>query len=251
MFQPDRRIVEPEVMDQPGLAPDRHHQALDGLKRVNRLSGTTRILWRPIARLAANDTNRPLRLLDLACGGGDVAVALAKTARRSGVALTIHGWDRSATAVEHARHTAAAAGVDQVEFLVRDALSDPIGESYDVVMCSLFLHHLSNDDGRRLVQKMSASAGRLLLIDDLLRTRWGYALAWVGCRVLSRSSVVHTDGPMSVQAAYHLREVYRLAEDAGLQDAVISRHWPQRFLLSWTQPCPTTSASTRAPAPAD
>lgn len=236
MFLPGRRIVEPEIMDQPGLAPERHHQALRGLERVNRLSRTAGVLWNHIASLARRAPSHQIRVLDLACGGGDVAITIAERARRDGLNLVVHGRDRSPTAIEHARQRAAGIGNLPVEFFVGDALSDAVGESYEVVMCTLFLHHLSDDDGLRLMQKMAEAARCMVLIDDLCRTRWGYVLAWVGCRVLSRSNVVHTDGPMSVQAAYRVEEIRRLATRAGMEDAVITRHWPQRFLLAWTKP---------------
>src|SRR5207248_3643048 len=47
-----RRRLRPEWMDQPGLDEGQHRQALRGLERINRLSGSARILWPPLARLA-------------------------------------------------------------------------------------------------------------------------------------------------------------------------------------------------------
>ena len=46
------RDRQPELMDQPGLAEDRHVQALRSLVRINWLSGSAGILWRPIRELA-------------------------------------------------------------------------------------------------------------------------------------------------------------------------------------------------------
>jgi hypothetical protein len=82
---------------------------------------------------------------------------------------------------------------------------------------------------------MAAAAQRLVLVDDLRRTRFGYALAWIACQLLTRSPVVHTDGPRSVRAAFTLAEARQLAARAGLDDCRISPHWPQRFLLSWNR----------------
>ena len=100
-------------------------------------------------------------------------------------------------------------------------------------MCTLFLHHLSSEDARGLLQRMRHSARRLVLVDDLCRNRVGYVLAWAGGRLLTRSEIVHTDGPLSVRAAFTIEEVRQLAHDAGLIGARIRRHWPERFLLSW------------------
>jgi hypothetical protein len=61
----------------------------------------------------------------------------------------------------------------------------------------------------------------------------GYALALLGCRMLSASRVVHRDGPVSVAAAFTPDEFLRLVEKAGLKGASLTRHWPCRFLLTW------------------
>ena len=61
----------------------------------------------------------------------------------------------------------------------------------------------------------------------------GYGLAWIGCRLLSRSPMVHVDGPLSVQNAFTVDEARSLANKSGLQSARIVKHWPQRFLMTW------------------
>ncbi len=84
MFTSQRRCV-PEVMDQPDLDPRLHAQALQGLARLNFWSGSARILWPPLSALARRLRPRPLRVLDLATGGGDVPVRLWRRASRAGL----------------------------------------------------------------------------------------------------------------------------------------------------------------------
>lgn len=226
------RHCVPELMDQPGLDKHQHQQALDGLRRVNRISATSGIYWPFIETLATQSNGQPLSVLDVACGGGDVAVSLATRAKRSGINMKIDGCDISPVAVQHAEEQAARAEVD-ASFFQHDVLADHFPEGYDVLTCSLFLHHLNEADAIGLMQKMAAAAGHLVLIDDLRRTRVGYLLAWAGCRLLSRSPIVHHDGPQSVVAAFSDSEARELAQQAGMGDVTISRHWPQRFLLTW------------------
>src|SRR5262249_31322313 len=121
-------------------------------------------------------------------------------------------------------------------FFVWNALADPLPPGYDIVTCSLFLHHLSEDQAVRLLQRMAQVAARLVLVNDLLRSFPGYLMASVGTRLLSTSPVVHTDGPLSVEAAFRLEEVLALAGKAGLQGATVGRRWPFRFLLTWRPP---------------
>ena len=98
-----RRVLEPEVMDDPSLAPALHRQALRGLGRVHRLSGTARGLERCILALAGGRADQPLRILDLACGGGDLIVALTRRAHAAGRPWRIDGCDKSSVALDYAR----------------------------------------------------------------------------------------------------------------------------------------------------
>ena len=224
----DRSRVD-ELMDQPGLDPLAHGHALRGLERINTLSRSESILWPSIARLARAST-RCVRVLDLACGGGDVTSALAARAMRHRLNLTVDGCDYSPTAVS----LASAKGENSTYFHL-DVLRDPFPEGYDVLCCSLFLHHLDEEEAVHLLQKMSTAAGHLVLINDLSRSQFGYLLAWVGCHVLSRSYVVRTDGPASVLGAFTPAEALRLAKQAGLVGSTVTRRWPARFLLSWSR----------------
>ena len=98
------RNRQPELMDQPGLSESEHAQALTGLRRVNSLSSSVGHLWSALRSLAEKRSSQtPLRVLDLACGGGDVAIRLALKARRSQIPMEIDGCDMSPTALKIAR----------------------------------------------------------------------------------------------------------------------------------------------------
>ena len=90
-------------MDQPGLDASTHSSALRGLGRINRLSRSASILWPAIAGLGRAIPAGPIRVLDLATGGGDVPIDLAKRARRAGLDVRIDGCDISPVAVAFAR----------------------------------------------------------------------------------------------------------------------------------------------------
>jgi 2-polyprenyl-3-methyl-5-hydroxy-6-metoxy-1,4-benzoquinol methylase len=227
-----RRRRVPEIMDQSDLAPERHVQALRGLARVNRWSGSARLLWQPIFACAHRSSVQPLDVLDVATGGGDVPIGLWHKARRAGLPLAIAGCDRSPQAIDYARQNARACQAD-IHFFQWDVIQNGLPGDYDVVTASLFLHHLDEEQAMKLLGGMARSARRLVLINDLVRTRSGYVLAYLGTRILSASDVVHTDGPRSVEAAFTREELQALARRAGLDRARVTRHWPCRMLLEW------------------
>jgi hypothetical protein len=230
-----QRQRRPEIMDQPGLERGRHLQALAGLARLNSWSGSVRILWPQIRRQLERGNARPLRILDLASGAGDVPLGIWKRAARAGWTVTVEGWDISSIAVNHARQRAAGAGAP-LQFHVADALSAPGDQSFDVVMCSLFLHHLDESQAADLLGRMVHLSKRLVLVNDLVRSVSGYLLAYAATRLLTASDIVHADGPQSVAGAFCLEEVEVLARRAGMTGARIERRWPCRFLLSWEPP---------------
>lgn len=232
------RHRRPEQMDQPGLDPAEHRQALAALRRINAISGGVRPVWPLIRsflaeRRAANNP-RPVRLLDLASGGGDFALRLAHRARREGLNLQIVGRDRSAFAVAHATEQARRAGL-AVEFHQGDVLNEPLPAGFDILTCSLFLHHLDEPEAVALLSAMR-SAGEMAIIDDLERTRLGWALAFWGVRALSRSKVARYDGAVSVQGAYTRDEARALALKAGWERPEVHPRFPCRYLLVGRRP---------------
>lgn len=230
-----KRNHQSELMDDPSIDEYAHGHALASLGRINWLSRSDKAVWNSILRLTKpGNSAQPLTILDIAAGGGDLAVRLSCRAQRDGFSVSIDGCDISQTALKFATNQAATAKRNNVRFFQCDALSQPLPQrKYDVVMCSLFLHHLKEEEAVLLLQRMKAAATQLVLVDDLRRTRFGYWLAWLGCRLLTRCHVVHVDGPMSVEGAFTTSEAQSIAVKAGLANADLRQHWPQRFLLTW------------------
>jgi 2-polyprenyl-3-methyl-5-hydroxy-6-metoxy-1,4-benzoquinol methylase len=220
-----------EIMDRPDLPPDEHRQALAGLRTINRVSHVAESLLPHVLSLAHDLNRRELQLLDVACGGGDVPIALARLARKHGVALRLILADRSSTALRVGRASADKFLVP-CESVEADALTDALPQA-DIVTNSLFLHHLDPPQVVAALSRLKAAARPMLLISDLRRTWLHMATATLSCRLLSRSSVVHHDGPASVRAAFTIVELLDLARQAGLAGAQIRPVWPFRMLLSW------------------
>jgi SAM-dependent methyltransferase len=226
-------VLEPEMMDQPDLDVRRHVLALDALGRANAVSRTAAAVW-PSIRAAALDTAPgQLRVLDIASGGGHLLLSLARRAVRERMDIDWLGWDLSPVAIDYARTLVRRRGVKGIRFERADALHDPIPSGIDVVICTLFLHHLTESDAVALLQRMREAARHAVVISDLRRTRLGAAFTWAGCRMLSRSEVFRVDGMRSVAAAFTTDEARSLAAAAGLSRAQVVQVWPQRWLLTW------------------
>jgi len=223
----------PELMDDPALDAAAHRTALVGLARINRFTGSANIIWPAIHKLAATIPHRPLRILDVATGSGDVPLAMVQKAEREKVKLEVVGLDLSQVAVAEAEVRAELGKHENLEFRVFDAMKQPLPEGFDAVICSLFVHHLDNADVVKLLKAMRHAAGKLVMVNDLVRSRGNYLQVWLGSRLLSASRVVHADGPRSVRGSFTIAEMKAFAEAAGMTGVKIEPRRPCRMLMSW------------------
>ncbi len=121
--------------------------------------GLHRLWKRRLARLA--DSRPGLRALDLCCGTGDVAFALA----RAGAEVT--GLDFSEEMLAVANRRKSSAGTSPIEFLHGDALKTPFPDAhFDIVTLSYGLRNLADfAGGLREMHRVTRPGGRLVILD--------------------------------------------------------------------------------------
>ena len=250
MTFPRRRVDE--LMDDPAIDPERHRQALAGLRRLNRISGVSAAMMRRLTRLSlaansgASAKKRPLRVLDVACGSGDLPIDWLLSARRRGIPLSVTGLDISDVALQTASKSAQAQGVE-LGTVCRDALRDGLPGGFDVVTCSLFMHHLDPPEVSRLVQEMWRASGRAVVICDLERSRTNLALVAASARLVTRSDVVHFDASASVRGAYTRGEFAALVHNALGFEVPIRHSLPCRFMTVIDHRCVAESVGDLSP----
>jgi 2-polyprenyl-3-methyl-5-hydroxy-6-metoxy-1,4-benzoquinol methylase len=225
------RIRVQEIMDRPDLSLVEHRQALSGLRTINRFSYVAASLLPHVLALAHKLDRRDLHLLDVACGGGDVPIALARLARKHGVEIHLTLADQSPIALQLARVSADTFSIP-TETVNVDVMADALPQA-DIVTTSLFLHHLDPPEVVAVLSRFKTAARSLLLVSDLQRSRLHLATATLSCYAFSRSRVIRHDGPASVRAAFTITELLDLAGQACLVGAEVCPVWPFRMLLTW------------------
>jgi len=226
------RVLIGELMDDPNLSHSDLRAALVGLGRLNRFSFAARPIWKEIERFAAIRQLRTVRVLDVACGGGDILCDLVRIARSNGLEIIAKGVDINPDSLKLAKLTAKAYNL-QIDFDSVNALQQPLPSGSDIVISTLFLHHLSQSDCVELLKKMASASSEMIIVSDLVRSKVGQLLALLATQLLTRSKIVHIDGPRSVRAAWTQDETRQLARTAGLEGAQIRSIFPCRFLLKW------------------
>ena len=221
-------------MDDPDLPAEQHDLALEGLRRIHFWTGTTGRVWRVVRRwmLDRPEPGSPFRLLDAACGGGTLMAGLMRRAHRAGLLLHADGADLSPHAAKVAADACRGIGQRAPDFLRMDVTREEVPAGYDGVVSSLFLHHLDDAAAAGTLRRFAEAAPHGL-VHDLRRSRSAHALAVAGCRLLSRSPVVHADGPQSVEAGFTRSELAALAAEAGLPGARVTRKPFGRLHLAW------------------
>ena len=142
-----------------------------------------------------------------------------------GEALAEHdvvSLDLNPRGLEYARETVP---------LVGDAFALPFREgAFDVVMASLFFHHLKWDECVRVLREMWRVSRTRVIVNDLHRHRVAYASIRVLSGLLSKSIMVKNDGPVSVRRAFKPRELLNIAREAGVPGRV-HRSFPYRIVF--------------------
>ena len=205
--------------DAPELAAN-----LRDIRRVNALlGGTTTVLRHLPGLLAAIPPDHPITLLDLATGSADIPVAISRWAKRHGREIAIAASDASDDMLASA--AAHVAGDPAITLANHDARAVPLPDkAFDIVVCSLSLHHFPPDEAVQVLREMERLAKVGFILNDLRRGHVGFAAAWVASRLTTRNRLTRNDAPLSVRRSYTPVELADLLRRAGITGATISTH---------------------------
>jgi SAM-dependent methyltransferase len=211
MSQRQFAAADPELMDRPDASPAELEAALQSLRGLNRYFGSYRIVLRFVRRWIRRGDN--LRVLDLATGSADIPRLIANHARRVRAHVQITAVDFQTTTLQIARRLSA--DYPEIICIEADVLSFASEEPFDIVICSLALHHFSDEDAVRLLRRARELSRRYVLIADL-RRGW---LARIGVHLLTcfffSDRMTRSDGRASAARAFSLSELRELARRAG------------------------------------
>ncbi len=223
------RSLTPEILDREHVDPATMSAVLRDLSAVNTLTrarAPTLHFMRRVARGAAG----PLRVLDVGYGDGDMLRRIARWGRRAGVPLVLSGIDLASADAARAR-TPAWMGID---FRTGDLFDEAPG-THDVILSSLFTHHLTDPQIVRFLLWMERSATRGWFINDLHRhllARDGFALLSAAARF---HPIVQADGRLSVERSFRRADWARLLREAGVPGR-ITWHLPFRYCVARCRP---------------
>lgn len=214
------RVDEPELIDRTDHDPAILAENLADIRRVNRWLGGSWLTCQALGRSVADlPPGADLSILDVATGSADLPEAMIAWARQRGRRARLVATDVSEPILGLARRRVS----ETMELAVADGRLLPFADHrFDVVTCSLVLHHLNPDAATELLREMSRVARRGIIVNDLVRSRVNYWGAWLLCHLLTGNPLTRHDGPLSVRRSYTSSEIVALARRAGLDHVAVS-----------------------------
>jgi ubiquinone/menaquinone biosynthesis C-methylase UbiE len=219
-----KRKIIPELLDSDAGTPSEIATSLSDLNRINRWFGgiaTTQFL---VERVARELGARSLSLLEVAAGAGAVPAAVAAGLAHSDIHIEVTLLDRAASHLKNGNRRSVAG----------DALALPFSDnSFDLVSCSLFVHHLSPDEVVRFVNESLRVCRAAVVINDLVRHPAHLGLVYAGMPLYG-SRLTRHDAPASVRQAYTANEMKDMLQESKAARVEMTRHFLFRMgVIAW------------------
>jgi len=198
--------------------------SLRDLQMFNQWFGGVRTSEKLVRRALAKNRSQSASLLEVAAGAGFVPNKIRERLSPS-LDLTITLLDRARSHLKGSDRAVAG-----------DALALPFADnSFDLVSCNLFVHHLAPDELRRFAREALRVCRVAFLVNDVVRSPIHLALTYAGFP-LYRSRITRNDAPASVRQAYTPGELRELLQPLATGPIQISRHYLYRMgIIAWKQ----------------
>ena len=226
-----RRAELSELMDGP-CSREAMQGCLRDLARLNRWFLGYRPVLGWLDGLNGAARKEPLRILDVGCGFGDGLRRVEQWARRRRVVVELTGIDVNPDIIAIASE--ASPPDSEIQWIAADVFAYEMIRPADLVVSSLFTHHLADDEVVQFVAWMEEHAERGWFINDLSRAPVPYYLLRWFAKAARLHPFVQHDGPVSFLRAFVPDEWRRLCAAAGLarDDIDILAYKPARLCVA-------------------
>lgn len=214
-------------MDLPDVDPLELSKTLDYLSFVNSVLGGDHLLLKGLTEIMQRSPEKRLwRILDIGCGRGDQLQIIQKWAQKQPGVIVISGLDNNPENIRLARKNST---LQNVTFYCSDALSEDFGyEQFDIVCCTLFLHHLSDFEAEQLLRLLNKSKTKVL-INDLHRSPVAWFLFKCFALITAAPRIARHDGAMSVRNAFKKQDLVDLSKKSGFKNLSVNWKWAFRY----------------------
>lgn len=225
-----QRAMTPELMDGDNIDYETFRGCLHDLAKVNVLTLAYRPTLAFLNRIHAAGRwpqDRPVVILDCGSGYGDMLRLIAKWAKGKNLDVRLQGLDRNPWS---ARAAERVQGSEGIQYLTEDLFAHRGGA--DIVLSSLFTHHLDDASLVRFLEWQEANARIGWFVNDLQRHPFSYYGFALLARLMFWHPFVAHDGPVSISRAFVTKDWEELLADSGVRHARIEPWFPFRLCVS-------------------
>jgi SAM-dependent methyltransferase len=205
--------AELELMDRPQPVSPELEEDLRSIRQLNRWFGSHRIIRHFVCRWVKPGAR--MRIVDLATGSGDIPRLIVDRARKIGARVEIIALDRQSATLEIARKLSG--DYSEISFVEADILEFNPPDGYDLVLCSLALHHFRNEDAVRVLRRCRELSRKFVLVSDLRRGWLGMIGVYLLTALIFRAAMTRYDARLSMARAFSFAELDDLARRGGWQ----------------------------------
>lgn len=224
-----QRTSQEEIMDNFSLEGEELREALDKIATINRWLGGNQVTLEGVSKLLHHHRqDSPIVVVDIGCGNGDMCRALADLGRKKEIHLKMLGIDANAFTIQHATHISDA--YSEISYAVMDVFSEEFASlQYDIVLCTLTLHHFSEKEILYLMKLFTNKARLGIVINDLHRNALAYRLFQLICFVFRINGMSKQDGLTSILRGFKKQDLEYFSQHLQLKSYSIDWKWAFRY----------------------
>ena len=229
LIDTSNRSSETEIMDDFTMKGVLFRDTLDKLEIINRLLGGNKVTIKGLKELLKNQSkNKIITIVDLGCGHGDILRDIAKFGRKNNYSFRLKGIDANIAAIAYAKELSKE--YSELSFKAIDIFSEDFKkQSYDIVLCTLFLHHFKNNELISFLKTTIEKATIGVVVNDLHRHKLAYYLFKL-ISFFVKNKMIREDGLTSILRAFKKKDLENISKQIKVYFSI---QWKWAFRYLW------------------
>ncbi|WP_245768147.1 methyltransferase domain-containing protein [Pedobacter insulae] len=217
----------PELMDNFEMEGDILRDALDKIAKINQLLGGNKITLEGVkSLLKKHQSQASISIVDIGCGNGDMLRTLAEYAKKHKLNFLLTGIDANSFTIQHAQKLSV--NYPNIRYKCAD-IFDKQTEAYDIVLCTLTLHHFKDEEITSLLANILPLTKVGIVINDLQRSAIAYYLFKALCFSFKLNDMSREDGLISILRGFKKDDLRRYSHTLKLKSFSIKWKWAFRY----------------------
>lgn len=223
------RATKRERIDTGDYTPAEYERFLKEIRFINQRLGDRSALEKTVLADIERLDLKALSVLDVGAGTGELLGVIAEFARSGNRKTNLVGLDLNDLSINEI--AAESRKYNEISPVQADALALPFANgAFDYAICSLFTHHLTDEQIPAVLLEMSRVASRGIVVIDLERSVKAWVLYQLFCLAFRISPLVRKDGSLSIRKGFSCAEMEQIGRLSGLCDLTVAKHAPYRVV---------------------